>query len=281
MNTTHLTELFAGLFDDAALYPPAATELDEAVVAHGRHRLSWYSDMVGPFVCNAARIRALDERVRATGLAPLDVALVVPDGIDALSAALGTVSACAALTLRAVEVPLGEHRLAAALRAIEAPAANTPVYLEIPVLAVTETQVHELRAAGIRLKLRTGGTSIDAFRTEAELAAPIVMCAAERLAFKCTAGLHNAVRHRDSQTLFEHHGFLNVAVAARTAAQTGSAGATAAALAEREPTAVADRIRRLTPADVTAVRALFRSFGTCSIAEPVTDLVLMGLVSAP
>jgi hypothetical protein len=32
---------------------------------------------------------------------------------------------------------------------------------------------------------------------------------------------------------------------------------------------------------VAAVRAMFCSFGTCSIAEPVADLVAMGLVAAP
>ena len=35
--------------------------------------------------------------------------------------------------------------------------------------------------------------------------------------FKCTAGLHNAVRHRAADTGFEHHGFLNVLLATRQA----------------------------------------------------------------
>jgi hypothetical protein len=178
-------------------------------------------------------------------------------------------------------VPLGSHRREDALGSLEPLTEQVAVYLEIPVLAVTERHVHDLAAARIRLKLRTGGTSIDAFRTEAELAVPLVMCAAERLAFKCTAGLHNALRHRDAQTLFEHHGFLNLVLAARVAASTGNAAATTAILAERDPGEVARRVADLSDTDVTAVRALFTSFGTCSIAEPIADLVLLGLVAAP
>ena len=53
-------------------------------------------------------------------------------------------------------------------------------YVEIPVTAVDDHQVHELSDAGLRLKLRTGGTSIDAFSTEQQLAGPLVRCAAER-----------------------------------------------------------------------------------------------------
>jgi hypothetical protein len=271
--------LFTGLFDDAAMYPPAATELTTAVRAHAAHRLSWYADMVGPFVCNAVRLRALDDEVRTLGLPDFDVAVVVADGLDALSEAVAIADQCASLRLCAIEVPLGSHRREEALRLLTPIRERTTVYVEIPVLNVNERHVHELCAAGLRLKLRTGGTSIDTFRTEAELAAPILMCAAERLAFKCTAGLHNAVRHRDPQTLFEHHGFLNIALAARIAAATGSAAGTAAALAERDPRALAYKIDDLGDTDIAAIRALFTSFGTCSIAEPIADLVQLGLVT--
>jgi hypothetical protein len=279
--STALTDLFTGLFDDAALYPPAATELPDAVRSHAAYRLSWYADMVGPFVCNGVRLRALDEQVRAVGLTSIDVSMVVPEGIDGLDAALETMHQCERLRLRAVEVPLESYRREDALRRLTPIREYANVYVEIPVLSVTERHVHELCAAGLRLKLRTGGTSIDTFRTEAELASPILMCAAERLAFKCTAGLHNAVRHRDPETLFEHHGFLNIALAARIAASTGSPGGTAAALAERNPSAVAYRVGELDTADIAAIRALFMSFGTCSITDPIADLLSLGLVNRP
>jgi hypothetical protein len=271
--------LFTALFDDAAMYPPADTKMPAAVRQHARHRLSWYADTVGPFVCHSRRLAELAGHVDALGLEPLPVAAVVSEGISGLADLQASAARFDALRLTAVEVPLKHARRADALRALEPlRAAGVPCYLEIAIAQVDDRAVHELSAAGLRLKLRTGGTSIDAFRTEAELAVPIVRCAAERLQFKCTAGLHNAVRHRDEQTLFEHHGFLNVALAARTAAATGSATATAAELAERDPSAVAARVHELGERDVAAIRAMFCSFGTCSIDEPIADLQQMGLV---
>jgi hypothetical protein len=281
MSVGQVGVLVAGMFDDAALFPPASLDMARAVRGHARHRLSWYAEMLGPFVCNAGRVAALDEEVARLPVEPVEVAVVVPEGIGAVDAAVEGVGACEHLTLRAVEVPLAADRLSDAGRLLgPLVEQHVDVYVEIPVVRVRERDVHNMCAAGLRLKLRTGGTTIDAFQTEDQLAAPIVMCAAELLAFKCTAGLHNAVRHLDPDTGFEHHGFLNLALAARTAAATGSLAATAAALAERDPHAIAAQVHALTPTDVIAIRELFASFGTCSIADPVGDLTAMGLVAA-
>jgi hypothetical protein len=269
--------LFGGLFDDAAMFPPADLSMPAAVRQHARHRLSWYADTVGPFVCTSRRLAELAAHVDEFGLAPFEFAAVVPEGIEGLDPLRAATGRHGQLRLAGIEVPLKQERLARLLSALEAFAA-VPRYVEIPVTAVTDAHAHELSAAGVRLKLRTGGTTIDAFATEAQLAAPLVRCAAERLAFKCTAGLHNAVRHRDAATGFEHHGFLNVALAARVAAGTGNAASTATALGERDPATVAAQVRALGPADVRAVRAMFHSFGTCSIDEPIDDLQQLGLI---
>jgi hypothetical protein len=277
-----VTDLFTELFDDAAMFPPGNASVAEAVRGHVAHHLSWYADLVGPLVANTGRLRALDVGLGELDGSSIGVSVVVTDGLDAIAASLDTVGRCDRLGLRAVEVPLGAHRLLDALRLLEPVLADgVACYLEIPVSRVTEQQVHEVRAAGLCLKLRTGGTTVEAFRSEAELARPIVMCAAERLQFKCTAGLHNAVRHRDPDTLFEHHGFLNIALAARVAANTGNEGAVRDTLAERDPDVIGERTRSLTGADIIATRALFGSFGTCSIAEPLDDLMALGLLAVP
>jgi hypothetical protein len=280
-----LSPLFAALFDDAAMFPPADLPLPAAIRGHARHRLSWYADTVGPFVCNARRLpelaAAVDE-LRLSPGTPMAVAAVVPEGVEHAADLLGSAAHHPQLAVHAVETPLRSASLDDALRLLDPlRAEGITCYLELPVTAVDDRKAHRLGDAGVRLKVRTGGTNIDAFHTERELAAPLVMCAAERLPFKCTAGLHNAVRHRDQQTRFEHHGFLNVVLAARVAAATGSADATAAALGQRDVTEVAAQVRALSDRDVAAVRAMFCSFGTCSIAEPVADLVAMGLAAAP
>lgn len=277
-----LAMLFTGLFDDAAMFPPRDDPVRPALTAHLAHRVSWYGDLVGPFVCAAGQLTRVDALAARHGIDRLDVALVVPDGLDALDQALEWVARCSCARIAALELPLGQHRFADAVERLEPLVRhNRRVYLEIPVPVVNEDQVHELAPTGIRLKIRTGGTSIEAFQSEASLARPIVWCAAERLAFKCTAGLHHAARHRDSSTLFEHHGFLNIALAARVAAGTGNHAATRAVLGERDPRALAYQIGDLSADDVGATRALFDCFATAQLDDAIADLLEMGLVSVP
>ncbi len=80
----------------------------------------------------------------------------------------------------------------------------------------------ELAAREISLKFRTGGVTADVFPTSRRLATCIEAALDRELPFKCTAGLHHAVRHRDESTGFEHHGFLNVLLATRACLDGGS-----------------------------------------------------------
>lgn len=251
--------LFRGLFDDAALFPPGNAPMDEAIPAHLAHHTAWYADLVGPFVCPADRLADL-----ASLPGPVTVSVILAEGT--LGAALPH------LTIAAVEIPAGRYAVAATLPP------DLPVYLEAPWDA---TQAEALgTVAGLRAdaKLRTGGTTAGAFPTEAQLATAIAGCLAHGLAFKCTAGLHHAVRHTAPGTGFEHHGFLNVLIA--TAALLDGAGTTQATrvLAERSPETLTAAARRLDDAQISRLRASFRSFGTCSITEPLDDLTALGLL---
>ncbi len=279
MSSTGLTALFDGLLDDAAMFPPEDAPLATAVAGHAAHRLAWYSDLVASFVCAAGRLPSLHAQLALRAIPQLHASLVVPGGIDAVPEALAAAAQAPRIDIVALEVPCGASALRHALSAL-APLV-TPrraVYVEIPVVALTEDLVHTVSEIGVRIKLRTGGTTLDAFQTEDELAHAILLCAAERQPFKCTAGLHHAVRHRDDSTLFQHHGFLNIALAARVAASTGNQAATRDVLAQRDPVDVAAQVRELATSDVRAIRALFRTFGTCSITEPVDDLLALGLL---
>jgi hypothetical protein len=112
-----------------------------------------------------------------------------------------------------------------------------------------------IAALGGRVKLRCGG---EVTPTVEQVALVIAACREAGVPFKCTAGLHHAVRH-DGE-----HGFLNILAA--TAAPTG---AIESVLAE-EDAAKLD----LAGAD----RSLFVGFGSCSWREPVDDLVELGLL---
>ncbi len=147
-------------------------------------------------------------------------------------------------------------------------------FVEIPRVPGWRGAVEACAAAGLGAKLRTGGLVDVAFPSEHEVADFIGACVEHGVPFKCTAGLHKAVRHTAAGTGFEHHGFLNILVAT---AEAGRGGDIAGALAERHGAVVASACEGV---DARPVRAAFASYGSCSIAEPLEDLVALGLLDA-
>ncbi|MFE4394022.1 MULTISPECIES: hypothetical protein [Streptomycetaceae] len=286
-----IPELFRGLFDDAAVFPPGNLPLAEAVPAHRAHRAAWYAEAVGPFLCGAGRLGELAAAVSAgsvpgaagaddsvvAGDRPLKVGLVLPGGSIELAPAL---AAAAPFELAGVELATRDAAEAvAALDRLLPP--DVPAAVELPRELLRgdglDAVLDVLVDSPYRAKFRTGGLVAEAFPDEAELAAFLTGCAQRGLPYKCTAGLHNAVRHTDPETGFEHHGFLNVLLAA----QETDRAAAAAVLAERDGEVLAKAARALTDRQIVVIRNSFTAFGTCSIAEPLGDLAALGLLSSP
>ncbi|BFV56215.1 hypothetical protein KCMC57_up13190 [Kitasatospora sp. CMC57] len=243
--------LFRGLFDDASVFPPGDLPLGEAVPAHRGHRLAWYADSVGPFLCGAGRAGEL------AALRPeFPVALVLPPG--------GEYVPVPGLDVVGVEV---------AATVLPRLPAGVPGCLELPYGEDLFKLLDQLADTAHRAKFRTGGLTADAFPTVAELAAALTACAERGVPYKCTAGLHHAVRHTDPVTGFEHHGFLNVLLAAADPDRA------AEALGERSGTALASAVGSLTDRQAALARLSFTAFGTCSIAEPLADLAELGLLT--
>jgi hypothetical protein len=96
--------------------------------------------------------------------------------------------------------------------------------------------------------------------------------------YKATAGLHHAVRNTDPDTGFEQHGFLNLLLATDAALRGADESDLVPILADRDGSALAERVTALTDDRVAATRATFRSFGTCSVDEPLTEMIDLGLV---
>ncbi|MBF6170683.1 hypothetical protein [Nocardia blacklockiae] len=261
--------VFAALVDDAAIYPPGSLPLPAAVVAHAVHRRSSLRELVGPFVVGAGDLAAAAEAATAE-LFPegLGVSVVVP-GPEAVGATLESAGRCRVLAL---EVKLdGSRALAPQVAEIAGvDRGDVTTYVEVPRPGHPEWA--ELLAAvadaGMRLKFRTGGTEAAAFPSETEVAGWIRDAARASTPFKCTAGLHHAVRHTDAATEFEHHGFLNILCAAAAAAAGAEVDSLVAILGERDGRALA----------VPAQRALFASYGSCSVTEPYDDLATLGLL---
>lgn len=261
--------LFDGLYDDAAIFPPGNAPLDSAVRDHRAWRASSRAGTVGPFVCSAGR---LDELAALGADFPVSVTVPASVGDPGLAAVLARED----LHIVAVEVPLS----AAGWDELVAAARRTTVYVEVPLADLTPELAQRLASAGLRLKLRTGGAEAAMFPTAAALADGIVTAVAAGLPFKLTAGLHNAVRHRDDGTGFEHHGFANVLAATAAAARGATFAEVARILDTTDAGAVTDLVGRLSAAETAAVRERFLSFGTCSIQEPLDDLAALGLLPA-
>lgn len=279
--------LFAGLCDDAALFPPGNAAVRDAVPAHRAYRTAWFAPLVGPFLAGADKVG----EVGAAAAGPLEIVLVVRGGPQALAGALADAGRWPELRLVGVELgPDAEGTPAeAAARCCAALERELPDAVAGVVElrrghgggAALEAALDTVAASPYRAKYRTGGLEPGAFPGVLELAAFVTGCALRRLPFKCTAGLHHAVRRTDPATGFAHHGFLNILAATRAAASGEGLTTTAGLLASHRGEQLAEAVADLTPEQVAGTRALFTAYGTCSIAEPLDDLTALGLMEAP
>lgn len=236
------------LIDHAALFPPASMSLEDALAEDRAARESRYAALIGRFVVPSERLSDLPEERPA-----LSVVLRKGD-IDLVRDAPG---------VEAVEQRLDGPRPRPA-DLIASRSALEPLGVEAYYELVFDdgwrdsvpAAIGSIAALGARVKLRCGGEFTP---TVEQVALVIASCREARVPFKCTAGLHHAVRRGDE------HGFLNI-----LAATTAPAGQLEAVLAE-EDALVLDVAR--------ADRELFVGFGSCSWREPVEDLVELGLLS--
>lgn len=290
--STSLPSYVHDLVDDAAIFPPGNAPLDEAVAAHRRHRASPHAEMVGPFVVSDTRLPDLARLVERVETTPLDVTVVVTGGAGAIEPAVTWASRADGVALAGVEVAMRESDagdLAPNARrivtAVDQLGLDVPLSVEVPRLYGAEPSaswlgaLDELAAVDHRLKLRTGGLEEDAFPSTHELATCIVAALDRELRFKCTAGLHHAVRHTDPETGFDHHGFLNVLLATRASLDGAGVDDLALVLAVRDGGMLTTKITELGADALTSARRWFTSFGSCSVLDPLDDLTKLGLVT--
>ena len=275
---------YAGLVDDAAIFPPGNAPLADAVTDYRSHLTAPYAALVGPFVVSDLRLPELRDLLAADDEAPLPVTVVVSGGAGALEPAARWADGSPLLDLRGLEIALRDlDDLAGAARRVSAAAdlgLDVPVYVEPPLVATPGhgwlTALDEVAAADLRLKFRTGGVTADMFPDAAALAVAIDAALDRELPFKCTAGLHHAVRHRAADSGFEQHGFLNVLLATRAALDGDDV---VSALEEQDRSAVVARVRDVGSDSLVRARRWFTSFGCCGVQDPLADLVDLGLVT--
>ncbi|GAA4668838.1 MULTISPECIES: hypothetical protein [Amycolatopsis] len=263
--------LVAGLCDDAAVFPPGNASLPDAVRAYRERAGEWYAGMVGPLVLPADALARLGELLPPDG-PRLPVSVTLPGGPAGLPGVL-TAAAELPVELRSVEVALPESAFASEIEAPE----GLDVYVEVPRDA-RRAAVLQALSGRYRAKFRTGGVRADLYPDETELAGSIAAVVAAGVPFKATAGLHHAVRNTDPETGFEQHGFLNLLLATDALLTGGTTARARELLSERDGAEVARLVGELDDDRVRATRAAFLSFGTCSIGEPLAELVELGVL---
>jgi hypothetical protein len=270
---TQVPALYRSLCDDAALFPPGNAPLADALAAHFHYRTADFAELVGGFVCPAERLSELRHALAATTSA-LELTLTVPAGPAMLVGALADLEQLQGVALRTLEIAVPANATPYEFFADLAAAGLDPevdVYVETPRDSRREPVLDGIAAAGLRAKFRTGGIHAELYPSEQELADSIRRATDRDIAFKATAGLHHAIRNTDPVTGFEQHGFLNLMLAA-----AASAADMETLLAMRDPVEIVRRIGDLEP----SVRSRFISYGTCSIGEPLTELIDLGLLPA-
>jgi hypothetical protein len=270
-------ELWRGLIDDAAMFPPGNASAGQAVAAHRVHRQAWYADLIGPLVVSDQQLAEVGRRSGE----PIEVSVINTGGAGGLLALAGR--AIEGVHVVAVESALRDlddlagnaARVAAAAGELDE---SVKVFVEIPYAAGWEEAVAEVEAAGLLGKIRTGSPDNSGTPPYAQLAGQLSVLVEADLPFKATAGLHHAQPTPGSNPEQPvQHGFLNLLAAVEALIE----GATAADAEEMLRAADVARVAAWSDETVARVRRRFPSFGCCGVLDPVGDLVTLGLVEEP
>ncbi len=259
--TGSLRILLANVIDYAGTFPPASLDLATAIKNYATYQQGEWSWMLGRFV------------VRATQVGDLPTKKQGPITVVAGSDLASDIERVRALAVESMETKVAS--VAELERARKLIPASLMTYFEIP---VTGDLLAAVAKAGARAKVRTGGEAVPA---AADLARFIGRCAAAGVPFKATAGLHQPLRT-------EHHGFLNVSLAAAFALNGAKTQTLVELLEERSVPAfsfdedgVTWRGQRLSNAQLRQARQRgFVAFGSCSFEEPIAGLEAMRIERA-
>ena len=289
--------------DYAGLFPPAGLDMATAVENYARYRREPAAWALGRFVVPASRLREFEAAAATSFLQnptsqPCRLALLAgPDLAGDLEMTadfnrrhqqLGAPALLAdTIEVKASSVGGIEEMMHRIPRTLQA-------YVEVPIDRDPRDLLAVVRRLGGRAKVRTGGVTRDAFPTTKDLIRFLRRCVEAGLPFKATAGLHHPLRAEYRLTYAPDSpegmmfGFLNLFLTTAFL-RAGMEEADAARLLEEEsPGAfqiddggIAWKGHRL---DLDALRDARRfgvvSFGSCSFAEPISDLDALHLLGS-
>ena len=300
---TALRTLLAHAIDYAGLFPPAQLDMPGAVAEYESYLASSDEWALGRFVIPATRLDELAATVA-------DV-FPGPSGGRAVARRLSVVlGADLAADVKRMEAFSASHAIdskvwwngvdSVELRASTPDAIRDAMrvvadgyerYVEIPVSGDLPPLLRTIREVGAFAKVRTGGTTPDAFPASENVARFLVACLREEVSFKATAGLHHPLRgdypltYEPGSACGRMYGFLNVFLATAFLAAGLDEPNARRLLEESDPAAVhldaagvSWRGHRLPVNRLAASRSFLKSFGSCSFREPIDDLAALGLL---
>jgi hypothetical protein len=273
-------DLWRGLIDDAAMFPPGNAEAAAAVAAHRDYRHAWFRGLIGPLVVADQKLAEVG-RAAEGGAEPLVVSVINTGGAGGLVSLAhrevpGVRVVAVESALRDLDDLAGNAaRIASAAAELDE---DVRVFAEIPYAPGWEQAVAEVEAAGLFGKIRTGSPDNSGTPSYAQLARQLSVLVEADLAFKATAGLHHAQPTPGSDPDQPvQHGFLNLLAGVDALVEGASVPEAAEALRSADPT----RIGGWNEQTVSRVRRRFQSFGCCGVLDPVRDLVALGLLEKP
>jgi hypothetical protein len=298
-----LRTLLAHAIDYAGLFPPAQLDMPGAVAEYESYLVSSDAWALGRFVVSAARLGELADVAGET----TPISLGAPYAERQLSVVLGADLPADVERLRAFSDHASSEHWWGGVDAVEL-RASTPEaiadamrvlpdgverYVEIPVTGDPAPLVRAIGDAGAFAKVRTGGTTADAFPSSDRVVRFLATCLREAVPFKATAGLHHPLRgeypltYEPGSACGRMYGFLNVFLATGLLAAGLDEVDARRLLEESDPSAVtfsrtevAWRNHRLSVDHLAESRRFLTSFGSCSFREPIDDLTVLGLLSA-
>jgi hypothetical protein len=298
---------FESFIDYAGLFPPARLSVADATAEYARERHGPHAWMLGRFIVPASRVAELGRNASVFPLSLIvDVRVSSPDSSAWFVGTQETLHTLSRLReqgarVESLEIPLPELRQRR--ETPDATIGQLGALLERYALRDLACSVELPRnerwrddlpsffgacsRAGLDAKLRCGGVTADRFPSVDEVASFVAAAAAARVRFKATAGLHHPIRHYAEDPGCTMHGFLNLLAAAVFASRTDQTGLREI-LKEEDPHAFAFeetsfRWNRLSSSVEELKRArtdVFASYGSCSFAEPVEDLMALDMLPA-
>ncbi len=294
--------LLDGVIDYAGLFPPASLGMHAAVRNYAQYLASAQAPLLGRFLLPVRRLSEFEDAAaellpRGNPVYPWHLSAVSSGNLvkeleeiidfNVFHARDENAGAVVVDTLE-LKVETVEN----IQRAMYLIPRTLTTYFEIPIATDPAPLLDIIVGARARAKVRTGGVVSKSFPALSDLARFICRCAADRIHFKATAGLHHPMRgdypltyDQDAET-GTMNGFLNVLLATAFARFDLSEAEVGELLAERSLTAfnfddegIQWRRHRLTTHQLALTRTqIVTAFGSCSFAEPIADLQMMNLL---